>query len=71
MGTRPAAVLWPRTQAARCLPPQPSPHPTHTPPTTHTYPPTHLQDQPINTGFSYSDDPRDRCYDEACVSDDM
>jgi len=28
-------------------------------------------DQPVNTGFSYSDDDRDRCYDEACVSDDM
>ncbi|KAL4436655.1 hypothetical protein ABPG75_003794 [Micractinium tetrahymenae] len=28
-------------------------------------------DQPINTGFSYSEDPRDRCYDEACVSNDM
>ncbi len=30
-----------------------------------------VQDQPINTGFSYSADDRDRCYDEACVSDDM
>lgn len=28
-------------------------------------------DQPINTGFSYSDDDNDRCYDEACVSNDM
>lgn len=28
-------------------------------------------DQPINTGFSYSDDPDDRCYDEECVSKDM
>lgn len=28
-------------------------------------------DQPINTGFSYSDDDRDRCYDEECVSNDM
>jgi carboxypeptidase C (cathepsin A) len=28
-------------------------------------------DQPVNTGFSYSDDDRDRCYDEECVSNDM
>lgn len=28
-------------------------------------------DQPINTGFSWSEDDRDRCYDEKCVSDDM
>lgn len=28
-------------------------------------------DQPINTGFSYSDNPEDRCYDEECVSNDM
>lgn len=28
-------------------------------------------DQPIGTGFSYSDDDRDRCYDEDCVADDM
>lgn len=28
-------------------------------------------DQPINTGFSWSEDDRDRCYDETCVSDDM
>lgn len=28
-------------------------------------------DQPINTGFSYSEDDRDRCYDETCVSNDM
>lgn len=28
-------------------------------------------DQPINTGFSWSEDDRDRCYDEECVSDDM
>lgn len=28
-------------------------------------------DQPINTGFSYSDDDRDRCYDEDCVANDM
>lgn len=28
-------------------------------------------DQPINTGFSYSENPDDRCYDEACVSKDM
>lgn len=27
--------------------------------------------QPINTGFSYSEDERDRCYDEVCVSNDM
>ena len=25
----------------------------------------------IDTGYSWSDDPRDRCYDEACVSNDM
>ena len=34
-------------------------------------PPNPPQDQPINTGFSYSEDDRDRCYDEACVSNDM
>lgn len=28
-------------------------------------------DQPINTGFSYSDNPDDSCYDEDCVSKDM
>lgn len=28
-------------------------------------------DQPVGTGFSYSDDDRDRCYDEDCVADDM
>jgi carboxypeptidase C (cathepsin A) len=28
-------------------------------------------DQPINTGFSYSDDPRDRIYDEHGVAEDM
>lgn len=28
-------------------------------------------DQPINTGFSYSEDDRDRCYDEVCVANDM
>ncbi|EFN52050.1 hypothetical protein CHLNCDRAFT_32614 [Chlorella variabilis] len=28
-------------------------------------------DQPINTGFSYSADSRDSCYDETCVSNDM
>lgn len=28
-------------------------------------------DQPINTGFSYSDDPRDRVYDEHTVAEDM
>ena len=28
-------------------------------------------DQPINTGFSWSEDDRDRCYDEVCVSDDV
>lgn len=28
-------------------------------------------DQPVNTGFSYSSDDRDRCYDEECVSNDM
>ena len=28
-------------------------------------------DQPIGTGFSYSDDDRDRCYDEECVANDM
>ncbi|KAI3426072.1 hypothetical protein D9Q98_008040 [Chlorella vulgaris] len=28
-------------------------------------------DQPINTGFSYSEDERDRCYDEDCVANDM
>ncbi|KAL3162857.1 hypothetical protein ABBQ32_009310 [Trebouxia sp. C0010 RCD-2024] len=28
-------------------------------------------DQPINTGFSYSDDPRDRVYNEETVSEDM
>ena len=28
-------------------------------------------DQPINTGFSYSSDERDSCYDEACVANDM
>lgn len=28
-------------------------------------------DQPVNTGFSYSEDDRDRCYDETCVADDM
>ncbi len=28
-------------------------------------------DQPVNTGFSYSDDDRDRCFDEECVSSDM
>lgn len=28
-------------------------------------------DQPINTGFSYSDNPDDLCYDENCVSKDM
>jgi len=28
-------------------------------------------DQPINTGFSYSDDDRDRCFDEDCVGKDM
>ena len=27
--------------------------------------------QPINTGFSFSDDERDRVYDEATVSADM
>jgi hypothetical protein len=35
---------------------------------THT---TIFVDQPINTGFSWSEDDRDRCYDEKCVSDDM
>ena len=28
-------------------------------------------DQPVNTGFSYSENPDDRCYDEECVSRDM
>lgn len=28
-------------------------------------------DQPINTGFSYSDDNEDRCFDEDCVANDM
>jgi len=28
-------------------------------------------DSPINVGFSYSDDPRDRVYDEATVADDL
>ena len=28
-------------------------------------------DQPINTGFSWSEDDQDRCYDEDCVSNDM
>jgi carboxypeptidase C (cathepsin A) len=28
-------------------------------------------DQPINTGFSYSDDPSDAVHDEAKVADDM
>jgi carboxypeptidase C (cathepsin A) len=28
-------------------------------------------DQPIGTGFSYSEDDRDRCYDEDCVSNDV
>ncbi len=28
-------------------------------------------DQPINTGFSYSSDPRDRVHDEATVAEDM
>lgn len=28
-------------------------------------------DQPIGTGFSWSEDDRDRCYDENCVADDM
>jgi carboxypeptidase C (cathepsin A) len=28
-------------------------------------------DQPIGTGFSWSEDDRDRCYDEECVGNDM
>ena len=28
-------------------------------------------DQPVNTGFSYSEDPRDRVYDEHAVASDM
>jgi len=28
-------------------------------------------DQPINTGFSFSENDSDRCYDEACVAKDM
>ena len=28
-------------------------------------------DQPINTGFSYSENDEDRCYDEGCVANDM
>ena len=35
--------------------------------------PAHLVfvDQPINTGFSYSDDPRDRVFSERLVAEDM
>ena len=28
-------------------------------------------DSPINVGLSYSDDPRDRVFDEATVADDL
>ena len=28
-------------------------------------------DQPVNTGFSFSDNDEDRCYDESCVANDM
>lgn len=28
-------------------------------------------DSPVNVGFSYSDDPRDRVFDEATVADDL
>jgi carboxypeptidase C (cathepsin A) len=28
-------------------------------------------DQPVGTGFSWSDDPDDTCYDEDCVAADV
>ena len=34
-------------------------------------PPVNTRAQPVNTGFSFSSDDRDRCYSEACVADDV
>jgi len=35
------------------------------------HPPITFVARPVNTGFSYSDDDRDRCFDEECGSSDM
>lgn len=45
--------------------PGPTPKTSHSNPS-HSLRPPPLGPQPINTGFSWSDDDRDRCYDEAC-----